>query len=119
MNISDEIDRYIIDVGKGNIRDALNVAIARLKNIAQLEIENARLSHENKELTDSLYKEAKRTVEAHTLIQRLLYAKGTDTLERLDIKPYLEWVEDFPKPPTICKHGNKPDSCAHCHPRWD
>lgn len=119
MNISDEIDRYIADVGRGSVRDALNVAIAKLKISAQLEIDNALLNKQNRQLTDALYKEALRSVDAFALIQRVLYAKGTDTLDRLDIKPFLEWVEAFPKPPTICEHGNKPDKCAHCHPRWD
>ena len=78
----------------------------------------AQLRKQNVQLTDALYKEALRSVDAYALIQRVLYAKGTDTLDRLDIKPFLEWVEAFPKPP-ICEHGNKPDTCAHCHPRWD
>ena len=74
---------------------------------------------ENSQLTDYLYAEAKRSVKALELIQRVVYAIGTDTIDRLDYKPYLEWVEDFPKPPALCEHGNKPEKCAHCHPRWD
>jgi hypothetical protein len=31
MNISKELDDYIAKEGKGNVRDALNVALARLK----------------------------------------------------------------------------------------
>jgi hypothetical protein len=56
MNISDEIDRYIADVGKGSVRDALNVAIAKLKISAQLEIDNVQLRAEldeaNKRIND-------------------------------------------------------------------
>ena len=63
--------------------------------------ELAQLRKENCQLTDALYKEAKRTVEASVLISRVLYAVATDTLTRLDVKPYLEWVENFPKPPII------------------
>ena len=93
--------------------------IAEESKNRQLRAENALLNKQNRQLTDALYKEALRSVDAFALIQRVLYAKGTDTLDRLDIKPFLEWVEAFPKPPTICEHGNKPDKCAHCHPRWD
>ena len=87
--------------------------------IVELSETIAQLRKQNVQLTDALYKEAKRSVKAFALIQRVLYAKGTDTLDRLNIKPFLEWVEAFPKPPALCEHGNKPEKCAHCHPRWD
>ncbi len=35
MNITDEIDDFIVINGHGNIRDALNVALARLKEVEE------------------------------------------------------------------------------------
>ena len=100
--------------------EILGMDVLSYRDIAkEAAVELAKLRKENSQLTDALYQEAKRTVETYALIQRVLYAKVTDTLERLDIKPFLEWVEAFPKLPALCKHGNKSENCAHCHPRWD
>ena len=40
MNVTKEINNYIRDIGKGSMRDALNIALA---DIARLQGENARL----------------------------------------------------------------------------
>ena len=51
MNISEKIDKYVAEVGKGDIRDALNIALNR---IDQLRNENWRLRNEVAKLSRNL-----------------------------------------------------------------
>ena len=99
MSVSTEIDEFITKEGKGNVRDALNVALAELKISAQLKIDNAQLNKENVQLTDALYTEALRSVDAFALIIKVLEADEQDAWDALDMKPFVEWIEAFPKVP--------------------
>ena len=80
-------------------KEDANVAIAKLEISAQLEIENALLHKQNSQLTDALYKEALRSVDAFALIIKVLSADESDRWDALDMEPFVKWIESFPKAP--------------------
>jgi hypothetical protein len=57
----------------------------------------AQLRKENRQLTDALYKEALRSVDAFALIIKVLSADETDRWDALDMEPFVKWIENFPK----------------------
>jgi hypothetical protein len=52
---------------------------------------------DNENLMASLYKEAVRTEEGFTLIEKVLSADETDRWDALDMEPFVKWIENFPK----------------------
>jgi hypothetical protein len=87
--ITTEIDDFIAKEGKGNIRDALNVALARLEtrdsSIHELEKENRRVCSANYEKSERIKK------------ARKIIVKCAEGYAIYDIQPpsdILEWLNE-------------------------
>jgi hypothetical protein len=76
------------------LRSSLDAEIGTCQRLAQ---DNVQLREENNQLTDALYKEALRSVDAFALIIKVLSADETDRWDALNMEPFVKWVENFSK----------------------
>jgi hypothetical protein len=82
----------------GNVANHVHNSVAEIN---ELRSEIAQLNKQNRQLTDALYREALRSVDAFALMLKVLEADEQDRWDALDLEPFVKWIEAFPKPPII------------------